>query len=98
MGVLAYLSTALCGARTRTEYVLIMVSDADTRQVGRMNSWWIFSGFFGYTFVVLNLVGESVYPAVLAHRSNTPPQAGWAFHATRVLYRFCADTCGYVFI
>ena len=25
---------------------------------------------FGYTFVVLNLVGESVYPAVLAHRSN----------------------------
>ena len=84
MGVLAYLSTALCGARTRTECVLIMVSDADTRQVGRMNSWWIFSGFFdqvsyvtyiyvfshrfylhlGYTFVVLNLVGESVYLAV----------------------------------
>ena len=54
MGVLAYLSTALCGARTRTESVLIMVSGADTRPVGRMNSWWIFSGFFGYTFVVLN--------------------------------------------
>ena len=70
MGVLAYLSTALCGARTRTESVLIMVSGADTRPVGRMNAWWIFSGFFGYTFVVLNLVGESVYPAVLAHRSN----------------------------
>ena len=71
MGVLAYLSTALCGARTRTESVLIMVSGADTRPVGRMNAWWIFSGFFGYTFVVLNLVGESVYPAVLAHRSNS---------------------------
>ena len=61
MGVVAYLSAALCGARTRTKCVLIMVSDADTRRVGRMNSWWIFSGFFGYTFVVLNLVGESVY-------------------------------------
>ena len=58
-------------ARAHERSVLIMVSDADTRRVGRMNSWWIFSGFFGYTFVVLNLVGESVYPAVLAHRSNT---------------------------
>ena len=30
--------------------------------------------------------------------SNTPPQAGRVLRTTRVLYRYSAVTCGYVFI